>query len=99
MRRVVLEQLLVGFIGEDIVAVSTLDLSVFLFLFLRDIRLLLAYLFELLNSLVIDGLEIHDFAGIALLKDGPFKVILVNCLEVVGQVFVDFEARDGQEGH
>jgi hypothetical protein len=83
VRRVVLEVLLVLLVGEDVIAVSTLDLSVLLLLGLRGPRLLVTYLLELLKAIVILGGEVHDLSRVALLENGPLEIIFINGLEVV----------------
>lgn len=94
MRREILELLLVGLVGENIIAVSALDFSVFFLFFFGGIGLLLAHLFKVFKSLVIKCLEVHDFTGVTLLKNGPFEVIFIDRLEIVGQVLIYLEASD-----
>lgn len=91
MRRVVLEVLLVLLVGEDVIAVSTLYLSVLLFLGLRGLRLLLANPLILLKAIVILSGEVHDLSRVALLENGPLEIVFINGLEVVRQALVDLE--------
>jgi len=91
VRREVLEVLLVLLVGEDVIAVSTLDLSVLLLLGLRRLRFLVTHLLVLLKALVILGGEVQDLSCIALLENGPLEIVFIDGLEVLRQALIDLE--------
>jgi len=99
MRREVLEVLLVLLIGEDVIAVSTLNLSVLLLLSLRRLRLLVTYLLVLLKALVILGCQVQDFSCVALLENGPLEIVFIDGLEIFRQALVDLKVGNCQEGN
>lgn len=91
MRREVLEVLLVLLVGQDVIAVSTLNLSVLLLLGFRCLHLLVTHLLILLKALVILSSEVQDLSCVALLENGPLEIVFIDGLEVLRQALIDLE--------